>query len=153
MGLSKSPQKWVLRAARAKALVVVRFGNVLAVEAALNLQATNCGWSGNHYRSGDLSIFHDDSRGSSTGFAGFRNRSRWWSIHAQYGATCQNCWLGKDLIRLSGYEVNIDILFTGLRPGEKLNCSFRASNMNQPSTKKLLLSATPVKLFRKSWAL
>ena len=39
-----------------------------------------------------------------------------------YGRTCKNSRFGKNLIRLSGYTlgVNMEIKYTGLRPGEKL---------------------------------
>jgi len=95
--LVREPQKcWCFEPLKEReALVVVRFGNVLAVEQrCTNLQRQIAAGPVTVTSSGYLSLFHDDSRSSSTGFASLRHRSRWWSIHAQYGG-CENCWLGK----------------------------------------------------------
>jgi len=98
-----------------------------------------------------LSLFHDDSRGSSTGFAGSVIGRGGEVFMLNMGQPVKLLtWQGSNSLGWMKWAKDIDILFTGLRPGENCSKNYSGEHMNQPSTKKLLLSATPANYSRKS---
>ena len=105
--------------------VAVRFGNVLGSNGNSHptFQKADCSRrTGNDYASGYYQIFHDNSGGGISVLQAGASAKGGEIFVLDMGEPVKILDLAKNLIRLSGYTVgeDIEIKFTGLRPGEKL---------------------------------